>query len=129
VHEARERNCILRELATEKKLAFMRSFIGKTLDAITLTVAGSDAGGDFTEALTDNYLKLRLRGRHEPNRWLSAQIDDVVDEALAGTPVKQREATGSQVVILESPGHSFAAASRSSGFAGEPAQKPTGARY
>ncbi len=84
VHLARERNRILRELAAEKKLAFMRSFIGKELDAITLNVTGSDATGEFTEALTDNYLKLRLRGRHEANCWLRARVDDVVDGALAG---------------------------------------------
>jgi threonylcarbamoyladenosine tRNA methylthiotransferase MtaB len=84
VHLARERNRVLRELAAEKKLAFMRTFIGKSVDAITLNVAGNDATGDFTEALTDNYLKLRLRGRHEANRWLHTQIDDVVDGALVG---------------------------------------------
>jgi len=84
VHEARERNRILRELAAQKKLAFMRGFVGKELDAITLNVVGNDAAGEFTEALTDNYLKLRLRRRHEPNRWLRARIDDVVDGALVG---------------------------------------------
>jgi threonylcarbamoyladenosine tRNA methylthiotransferase MtaB len=81
---ARERNRILRELAAEKKLAFMRRFVGKSLDAITLNVVGHDSTGEFTEALTDNYLKLRLRGRHEANRWLHARIDDVVDGALLG---------------------------------------------
>jgi threonylcarbamoyladenosine tRNA methylthiotransferase MtaB len=131
VHAARERNRILRELAAEKKLAFLRGFIGQAVDAITLNVVGNDDAGEFTEALTDNYLKLRLRGRHEPNRWLSAQIEDVVDEALAGSldPGQATRSNGSQVVILESPGHSFAAASRSSGFAGEPGPKPTSAPY
>jgi threonylcarbamoyladenosine tRNA methylthiotransferase MtaB len=85
VHLARERNRILRELAAEKKLAFMRSFKGKPLDAITLNVVSTDGDGEFTEALTDNYLKLRLRGRHEPNRWLRARVEDVVDGSLAGT--------------------------------------------
>jgi tRNA A37 methylthiotransferase MiaB len=84
VQEARERNRILRELAAEKKLAFMRGFVGQELDAITLNVVGSHAGGEFTEALTDNYLKLRLRGRHEANQWMGARIGDVVDEALVG---------------------------------------------
>src|SRR5450755_756367 len=87
VHLARERNRILRELAAEKKLAFMRSFIGKSVDAITLNVAGNDADGEFTESLTDNYLKLRLRGRHESNRWQPAQIDSVADGALVGRNV------------------------------------------
>jgi threonylcarbamoyladenosine tRNA methylthiotransferase MtaB len=81
---ARERNRILRELAAEKKLAFMQRFIGKALPAITLSSVHRTPGGDFTEALTDNYLKLRLAGRHEANRWLLAQIQQVTEEALMG---------------------------------------------
>ncbi|MFZ0734092.1 MAG: MiaB/RimO family radical SAM methylthiotransferase [Candidatus Sulfotelmatobacter sp.] len=84
VHIARERNRILRELAAEKKLAFMRSFIGKTVKAITLNVVGNDEDGEFTEALTDNYLKLRLRGRHEPNRWQAVSVQNVTGGSLAG---------------------------------------------
>jgi threonylcarbamoyladenosine tRNA methylthiotransferase MtaB len=84
VHEARERNRVLRELAAEKKLAFMRGFIGKEVQAITLNVVGSDEAGEFIEALTDNYLKLRLRGRHEANRWMHALIENVVDGTLVG---------------------------------------------
>jgi threonylcarbamoyladenosine tRNA methylthiotransferase MtaB len=84
VHLARERNRILRELASEKKLAFMRSFVGRSLEAITLNVAGYDDAGEFTVALTDNYLKLRLRKRHEPNRWTRARIKDVIDGVLVG---------------------------------------------
>jgi hypothetical protein len=72
----------LRELAAEKKLAFMRSFVGKSLEAITLNVTGNDSDGEFTEALTDNYLKLRLHGRHEPNRWQAARVKDVVSGSL-----------------------------------------------
>jgi len=87
VHIARERSRALRELAAEKKLAFMRSFVGETLQAITLNVIAHDTNGEFTEALTDNYLKLRLRGRHEPNQWLSIGIEDVVDGALVGSYV------------------------------------------
>ena len=82
VRAARDRNRILRELAAEKKLAFMRSFVGKTVEAITLNVVGSDAEGEFTDALTDNYLKLRLRGRHEANRWQSARVKEVVSGSL-----------------------------------------------
>lgn len=84
VHIARERNRILRELASAKKLAFMRAFIGKPLQAITLNVSGEDADGPWTEALTDNYLKLRLRGRHHANQWLTARIDDVRNGELIG---------------------------------------------
>jgi threonylcarbamoyladenosine tRNA methylthiotransferase MtaB len=77
---ARERNRILRELAVEKKLAFMRSFVGQAVQAITLNVFD----GESTEALTDNYLKLCLRGRHPSNRWTAAKILEVKDGALAG---------------------------------------------
>jgi threonylcarbamoyladenosine tRNA methylthiotransferase MtaB len=84
MHIARERNRVLRQLAAEKKLAFMRGFIGKTVETITLNVVGNDGDGEFTETLTHNYLKVRLWGRHEPNRWLRARIEDVVDGAMVG---------------------------------------------
>jgi threonylcarbamoyladenosine tRNA methylthiotransferase MtaB len=84
VHVARERNRILREVASQKKLAFMRSFVGKSLKAITLNVIGNDADGEFTEALTDNYLKLRLHGRHESNRWQTVSVQDVTAGSLLG---------------------------------------------
>ncbi|MGA8238798.1 MAG: tRNA (N(6)-L-threonylcarbamoyladenosine(37)-C(2))-methylthiotransferase MtaB, partial [Candidatus Sulfotelmatobacter sp.] len=77
VQVARERNGILRNLAAEKKLAFMRSFIRKPLDAITLNVTHRNSDGEFTESLTDNYQKLYLRGLYEPNRWITAQIEGV----------------------------------------------------
>jgi threonylcarbamoyladenosine tRNA methylthiotransferase MtaB len=80
---AHERNRVLRDLAGEKKFRFQRSFLGKTLEAITLN--GCD--GERTEALTDNYLQLRLAGRHEPNRWVRARIENVSDGELHGALV------------------------------------------
>jgi hypothetical protein len=82
----------------------MRSFVGKTVEAITLHSAHSlslssrgegvdslanQCGGIeepavFTEALTDNYLKLRLKGLHAPNRWMTAKVEQVEDGALVG---------------------------------------------
>ncbi len=47
-------------------MSFMRSFVGKNIEAITLNV--NDAS--HTEALTDNYLKLRFKRMHKPNQWL-----------------------------------------------------------
>ena len=44
VHVARERNRVLRDLASEKKLAFMNGFIGKRIETITLNVSGSRSG-------------------------------------------------------------------------------------
>jgi threonylcarbamoyladenosine tRNA methylthiotransferase MtaB len=84
VQVARDRNRVLREMAAEKKLVFMRGFVGGTVQAITLHVSGQDATGEFTEALTDNYLKMRVRGRHQANRWMQARVEDVVDGSLVG---------------------------------------------
>jgi threonylcarbamoyladenosine tRNA methylthiotransferase MtaB len=80
---ARERNKVLRELGEKKKLAFMRSLIGKQLDAITLNSHSGDEA-DFTEALTDNFLKLRLVGRHEANRWVSSRVENLEGDVFLG---------------------------------------------
>jgi threonylcarbamoyladenosine tRNA methylthiotransferase MtaB len=85
VHVARERNRILRQIAAAKKLAFMQKFAGSVLEAITLNVSGRDGNGEYTEALTDNYLSLRLRARHQPNRWIPARIEEVRDGMLLGS--------------------------------------------
>ena len=77
---ARERNRVLRELAVTKKRSFVQSFVGRDLDAITLT----HFDGASTEALTDNYLKLMVAGSHPPNRLVAARIDGVRDELLTG---------------------------------------------
>ena len=78
---ARQRNRILRELATAKKLAFQKSFVGKSIQAITLSLFD----GEYTDALTDNYLKLRVGGRHHSNQWLSAHVEDVRGGVLFGS--------------------------------------------
>jgi threonylcarbamoyladenosine tRNA methylthiotransferase MtaB len=93
VRVARERNRILRDLAAEKKLAFMRSFVGKTMEAITLARGFDDpCGADtpvrereaefLTEALTDNYLPLLVRRKLQPNQWLQVRIEGVRDKKL-----------------------------------------------
>jgi threonylcarbamoyladenosine tRNA methylthiotransferase MtaB len=85
IHVARERNQILRDLATAKKKAFMQSFLGKRMEAITLGAMKKGPNGDLTEALTDNYQKLFLKGRHEANRWIRADIAAVEDGAFVGS--------------------------------------------
>lgn len=87
VRVARERNGILRDLANRKKLAFMQSFVNRTIAAITLNVCGNDGGGVWTEALTDNYLKLRLQGKHDANQWVQAAVAGVGDGRLSGAIV------------------------------------------
>jgi threonylcarbamoyladenosine tRNA methylthiotransferase MtaB len=78
VHVARERNRVLRDLAAEKNLAFRRKYVGKTLEVITLQT-GDD---EWSEALSDNYVKVKLAGRHEANQILTAEIVDVTNEEL-----------------------------------------------
>jgi threonylcarbamoyladenosine tRNA methylthiotransferase MtaB len=73
VHVARERNRVLRELAAEKNLEFRRKFVGKTLEVITLQT-GDD---DWTEALSDNYLRITLARKYSANAWLLATVEEV----------------------------------------------------
>jgi threonylcarbamoyladenosine tRNA methylthiotransferase MtaB len=80
VQVARERNRVLRALAAEKKRAFMESFVGRELPAITLSVGD----GNSTAALTDNYLKMRLAGHHGANQWVKVQVQAVAGEELNG---------------------------------------------
>ena len=80
VQVARERNRVLRELAAKKNRAFRQSLVGRTLEVITL-----QAGGDgWTEALSDNYLKVKLLGQYAPNIAMEAMISEVQDEGLVG---------------------------------------------
>ena len=44
---------------------------GHVVEAITFACRQSD----FTEALTDNYLKLKVAGQLELNRWLKVRVD------------------------------------------------------
>ena len=83
VQLARERNRVLRALAAEKKHAFMESFVGRELTAITLSVSDDHS----TEALTDNYLKMKLTGRHGANQWIGARVQAVSGEELSATAI------------------------------------------
>jgi threonylcarbamoyladenosine tRNA methylthiotransferase MtaB len=76
----RERNRLLRGLAAEKRKAFMRSQVGQTVSAITLSVVEDGR----TKTLTGNYLKLWLEGVHPANRIVNARIEGLGDDALLG---------------------------------------------
>ena len=80
VQVARERNRVLRELAARKKHEFMRSFVGRELEAITLT----RFDGQATEALSDNFLKLQVTGRHAANRLVRVRIEGPCYDGLTG---------------------------------------------
>ncbi len=79
----RERNRVLRDLAAAKKRAFMQGFVGRRLSTITLNVCD----GEHTESLSDNYLKLMLRGRHGANQILDAQVEKADNDSLSGAVV------------------------------------------
>jgi threonylcarbamoyladenosine tRNA methylthiotransferase MtaB len=80
VNVARERNRVLREIASAKKAAFMRSLVGTPVKAITL----QSGGEEFTEALTENYLKVKISGHHKPNRWMDVNVEGAEGEMLLG---------------------------------------------
>ena len=84
--EARERNRQLREIAAQKKALFMRSMVGTIIQAITLQTAGAEFT-EATEALTDNYLKMTVAGRHEANRWMNLRVKMADEESLRGEPL------------------------------------------
>ena len=83
VEVARERNRVLREIASKKKAAFMQSLVGTVVEAITL----QSGGKGFTEALTDNYLKMRVFGHHASNRWIDLKVEGVSGEMILGKPL------------------------------------------
>jgi threonylcarbamoyladenosine tRNA methylthiotransferase MtaB len=94
---ARERNRVLREIAFGKKAAFMRSLVGTVVEAITL----QSGGADFAEALTENYLKVRISGHHEANRWMDVKVEGVNGEMLLGKPVVENARASSARAELE----------------------------
>ena len=71
-HVIRERARALRALGEQKAAAFRASQSGRTLRALTL----ARGGDDWTEALTANYLKVRIPGRHPANEWHEALINN-----------------------------------------------------
>ena len=82
---ARERNRILRELAAKKNLEFRQSFIGRTMEAITLNRVDANA----TEALSDNYLKMSISGTHAANQWMTVIVRSITEHGLSGELLNQ----------------------------------------
>ena len=81
---ARERNQELREIAAAKKAVFLRAQVGRAVEAITLR----SGDGNCTELLTDNYLKMKIAGRLEPNRWVEVLVERADRETLDGHAVE-----------------------------------------
>jgi threonylcarbamoyladenosine tRNA methylthiotransferase MtaB len=110
---ARERSRILRELAAEKKSAFMHKFIGRKIEAITLSAISESPKGICTDALTDNYLKMRVTGRHDANQWLNADVNEINGDTLIGCATCETDST------VEAPARTGTTGQASREFAGE----------
>jgi threonylcarbamoyladenosine tRNA methylthiotransferase MtaB len=70
----RERARKLRSLSLSKSAAFRTSQSGHTMRALTLARTGDLLGEAWTEALTGNYLKVRIAGRLPANGWYEVSI-------------------------------------------------------
>jgi threonylcarbamoyladenosine tRNA methylthiotransferase MtaB len=66
----RERARRLRALGEKKAAAFRAGQAGRKLRALTL----ARGGADWTEALTGNYLKVRIAGRRPANQWCEVRL-------------------------------------------------------
>src|ERR1700746_3022245 len=66
----RERARRLRAISEKKASAFRVAQSGRELRALTLARTGKD----WTEALTGNYLKVRIAGLHPPDEWREARL-------------------------------------------------------
>ena len=66
----RERARTLRTLGEKKTSAFRASQSGRIIRALTL----ARSENDWTEALTGNYLKVRISGRHPANEWHEVRV-------------------------------------------------------
>ena len=73
----RDRARALRALGQQKAAAFRELQAGRTVRALTLA-----RGGDtWTEALTGNYLKVRVEGRRAANVWCETRVTSAQENA------------------------------------------------
>jgi len=107
---ARERNRILREMAAGKQAAFRQSLAGTVIDAITLQNGASPCTSEYTEGLTDNYLKVRIRGALAANQWVRVQVEGSQDGALTGRLCESENRSVSGGCAFETEGGTLASA-------------------
>jgi threonylcarbamoyladenosine tRNA methylthiotransferase MtaB len=74
----------LRALGEKKKAAFLEAQAGQTMRVITLHRRGEDAGGQWTRALSGNYLDVRVAGQWPANEFIDALVTGVNEDALVG---------------------------------------------
>jgi tRNA A37 methylthiotransferase MiaB len=80
----KERKAALKALISRKNEAFRKQFLGSELPVVTLT------GGDsrFTEALSDNFLRVSVSGRYPANQRLRVWVEELTTDGLAGAAVR-----------------------------------------
>lgn len=75
-HDIRKRRThVLRELGARKNREFRASMAGRTLSAVTIE--------DGLTALSENYVKIALASRREPNRLVNVPIGGLTREGLS----------------------------------------------
>ena len=79
----RERARCLRAIGEEKARAFRASQAGKPMLALTL----SRSSAAWTAALTPNYLKVRIAGRHDRNHWRQLRVTPNTDDIVPSHPL------------------------------------------
>jgi threonylcarbamoyladenosine tRNA methylthiotransferase MtaB len=77
----------LRALGEEKKSAFGAAQAGRTMRVLTLNRSGEDATGNWTRALSGNYLDIRVAGSWPSNHFVDVRVTGVRDQHLAGIPI------------------------------------------
>jgi threonylcarbamoyladenosine tRNA methylthiotransferase MtaB len=83
-HIIRERARTLRSIGERKTSAFRASQAGTELRALTLG-RSTEA---WTEAITSNYLKIRITGRHSSNQWLAIRLTSDANEIVPPVPAQ-----------------------------------------
>jgi threonylcarbamoyladenosine tRNA methylthiotransferase MtaB len=79
----KERKAALRNLIAAKNAAFRRQFVGTEISVVTLV--GSDA--NFTEALSDNFMKVSVPGFYPANQLLRVEVENLSSDGLVATPI------------------------------------------
>jgi len=82
----RERARKLRSLSLTKSTAFRASQSGHSMRALTLARTGELLGEAWTEALTGNYLKVRIAGRLPANDWYEVSVTEDASVAHQARP-------------------------------------------
>jgi threonylcarbamoyladenosine tRNA methylthiotransferase MtaB len=83
-----QRSKELRALAAEKSAAFRAGQLGRKLRVLTLGHTGNGDAGQWTSALSGNYLEVRVAGSWPTNQMFDVEITAVDGPHLRGEPLE-----------------------------------------